>query len=1019
MGQFGGQPVTFNRFLGAMDQDDPTNVPSGLSPVCRNTDFDLTSAGTRCGFNLTMTGVNKSPITGMLGFLYQPELATESAFQMPLLFDFAGAFQQETPVGSGTCKQFEPGIFVPPANSHASLVQAGNRVYGAFSDLTTPTSGLMTFDPTLATIDPFGMKPYGWLWQPNTACIVGEMMCPPSVGGNGHTYRCITAGTTGPGQPAYPLTEGGKFTDGTVTWQELTMVIANRLPAPAAPVLNLNAGTFATGLDVYVVLAYNNGQGETIVSPSSVITTNYNAEGVQVTLPTLASLAGWIKGLPTPYIPTSLTIYETSVAHGQPAPPQAIYQAVATVAFGSSYIITAAGTGATPPQQNTARVTGGMLPTPDTEAVLARTSAMGTFAAGRDIWVRLAYANANGETPVGPSNSIVDTQALDAVSVTLVAVALYPQLATILVYEADVATGTSEPPSTAYALVGSYAPGATVVITNTASGPIPTTVNTTGGAGNIVADTPNGGTNATQGMRYAAAMFMNRSETVSGFTQQSVVSTIIDEDGWEIACFNVAIGPGNVVARMVAFTVADGTSAGPFDWIGLVNLKVPSQDFVYPATFVSDNIPMTATCFLDNLTSSGIFNFTDEYLILSNDVTDRLRIAAPFQAVRVDYLKSVDRIALTGVKGYLSGAVISLGADYESFYGSTSPLPVATNQRSWGFVEYRNVIYLMRERGADIVTPNTGDPSTWDVKERWDGVGACGPRAFDACGKFIIFAHQSGIYRYVDTDTDLMTKEIPKEWHRINWKYGNMICCTIDQDTHTVRFLVPLDNSVVPNEEIVLSYIEGWENPIHYSVYAGAVKAMDACRRYSFNDMAAFVCLRMQRAVPNPVPVQEGTANGPQTDATFYISQLLYGSSAADGAVQARQPGTISDNGSGIDWQYETSSVGMMMGTVKIEGFVLNATGTGQIDASFLAARDMVTGQDDNGTTIRSKELKVRPIFLTVNQNLGISRMLPAKVNEFWRVRFTNGKRPDSSCSLKFMKVFVIPLSGSRGELDT
>jgi hypothetical protein len=108
-----------------------------------------------------------------------------------------------------------------------------------------------------------------------------------------------------------------------------------------------------------------------------------------------------------------------------------------------------------------------------------------------------------------------------------------------------------------------------------------------------------------------------------------------------------------------------------------------------------------------------------------------------------------------------------------------------------------------------------------------------------------------------------------------------------------------------------------------------------------------------------------------------------------------------------------------MMGTVKIEGFVLNATGTGQIDASFLAARDMVTGQDDNGTTIRSKELKVRPIFLTVNQNLGISRMLPAKVNEFWRVRFTNGKRPDSSCSLKFMKVFVIPLSGSRGELDT
>lgn len=1019
MGQFAGTPVEINRFLGAMDQDDATNVPLGLAPICRNTDFELTSAGTRCGFNQTMQGVNKSPITGLLGFLYQPELSTESAFQMPILFDLAGGLQQESPVGSGNCKLLSGGLFTPPKNSHMIGVQAANRVYAAFSDLNLPTSGAMVFDPFQTTIDPFGMKPYGWVWQPLTPCIVGEMMTPPSKGGNGHTYRCIQAGTTGAGAPGFQTAEGATFADGSVVWQELTMVIANRLPAPAAPQLALIPGTFAAGRDIYVVAAYNNPQGQSIASTPTVITTTAVNQGVYYTSLALAQLPGWIRALSAAYQPTSVTVFEADVPTGSPAPAQSSYRAVAQVPLGYTQSITAPGTGAAPSQTNTARITPGQLPTPITGAVIARSSTNGTFPAGRDVWVRLAYANQNGETPVGPSNSIINTQADDAITVTLSAVALYPQLEQIQVYEADVPTGTAEPPASAYALVGTYAPGTTATITATATGDPPATVNSTGPAGNIVADTSDGGTNGTQGMRYAAAMFMNRYETVSGFTANSVVSTIIDEDGWEISVFNVAIGPANVAARLVAFTVADGTQDGPFNWNGLIDLKVPSQNFVYPQTYTSDGIPMTSTAFLDNVTTSGTFNFTDEYLLSDNDVTDRLRLAAPYLPIRIDYLKSVDRVALTGVKGYYSGALISLGGDYESFYGDTSPLPTTTNQRVWGFLEYRNVIYMMRERGADIVTPGSGDPSTWDVKERWDDVGPCGPRAFDACGKFLVFAHQSGFYRYVDTDTDLMTKEIPKEWGRINWAAGHTISVYIDQDTHTVRIQVPLDSSLVPNEEICLSYIEGWENPVHFSVYAAKETAMDAARRYSFNDMAAFVCLRIQRTLPNPNAIPEGAANVPMSDNTFYVSQLVYGSSAADGAVHARQPGTFNDNGTGIDWQYETACEGLMMTVTKCEGFKLNAYGQGQIDVSFLAARDMVTGQDDNGTAVRSKQLRFpKPVILTPGQHNTVARQLPAKLNEFWRLRFTNGKRKDCYASLKSLTVYLIEFSGSGGGHD-
>lgn len=1023
MGQFSGVPTTFNRFLGYFDQDDPTNIPIGLAAVCRNADFTASSVDTRAGINLTMQGLNKTPITGILGMAYTPETPTDTYFQFPMAFDLKGALQYESPVGSGRMKAFPEGLFTPPAGMHMLGTSAGNRCYLAFSNLITASSGLAVANPKTLNLDPYGMKPVGWTWLAAQLVLVGEVATPTVQGGNGHTYRCIEDGKTGAEEPVWPTTENGTVVDGTAKWEEYTMVMANRIPPPAAPVLALGVGTIPAMVTVYILLTFTNGQGETVGSASSSVTTTAAGQGVTVTLPTLASLAGWMQNLAdtvgAQYAIAGCSIYEASVASGSAAPSQTEYQKVGGYPLGSVVTVTEAATSEIfPPGANTARITPGQLATPDVEPTITREADAGTFPAGRDVYVLMTYLNGQGETPAGPASSIIDTDLDDGIAVTVAAPAEYPQVRLINIYEADVPTGDPAPASTEFALVGSFEAGTSGLILYSAAGQAPPTVNTTGPGGNIVADTSTGGINGTQGMRYAALMFMNRNETVSGFTQNSVVSYIVDEDGWEIATFNVATGPANIVGRIVGFTVADGTQDGPFYWNGLVDLEVPSQNVVYPQNYPSDGIDNTATIFLDNVTRFGTFNFTDEYLESDNDVTDRLRVLWPPQAVRIDYLPSVDRMALTGVAGLSGGTEISLGGDYESFYGDTSPVPVSSTsgERSWGVVEFRNVIYLMRERSGVILTPTANDPSTWDAKVRWDSTGPCGPRAFDSVAMFMIYVHESGIYRYVDTAPDLMTKEMPRFWSTINWAAAQTICVTIDEYTHTVRFQFPVNGSPVPNLEVSLSYIEGWQNPVHYSTYSGKEIAMDAARRFSLNDVQAFVCTRLYRTIPQAGQEGEGEDGASESlpvDQSFFSSQLVYGSSGADGGIHARTPGIFNDNGQGIDFRYRTASAGNMMALSKTEGFTLNAKGNGTIDAAFWAARDMKAAWSPTG---KSKSVPIRSFDLVPDQSIGISRKVPTKLNEFWGVEFSNGKRKDVWCSLKFLKVYNIPFADSREE---
>ncbi len=754
-------------------------------------------------------------------------------------------------------------------------------------------------------------------------------------------------------------------------------------------------GTFPADQTVFILTTLTNGAGETTAGAISAVTTTAINQGVRVSLA-------------TNYGPTvtGVKIYETDAPSGGGTPPSTAFQLVGSFALGAAPVVTATAAGAAPPVTNTAE-----LPT-------------GAFPAGRDVYVALTYSNNLGETPLGPSNSIIDTLANDAVQVTLSAVPEYPQITTVNIYEADVATGATPPPNSAFSKVGSYQVPSVQFILATATGVNPPTTNTTGPGGNVAADTADGGINASQGYRYAVPAWMNRNETISGFTPAAVSKYIVDEDGWQISVFKVPLGPANIIGRVINWTVADGTQVGPFAWIGLVDLQVPTQNQVYPSSYVSDGISIIPTVFLDNVTTTGTFNFTDETLTGEieagaggNNTTDRLTLMPPPQAVRVDFLLTVNRLCLSLVPGYTSGHVISLAGDYESFDQSTSALPIATDsgEVAWGVLEYRNQIYSMRERSGVVLTPGTGAPSTWDAKARWsgdkgNGVGPCGPRAFAQNGQFIGFVHRTGFYRYNDTTPDMMTKEVPREWATINWAAATTIAVSIDDDTHTVRLQVPVGNSMVPNKEFCLSYLEGWENPIHFTTYSQKEVTQEASRRWSFNDVSAYVCKRIYRTIPNPPPQPLGDTGVQQTNSDFYISQLAYTTCDQSGIINARTPGRFDDNGAGIDWVYESTSAQAMQKPSKPEGVVTSAVGQGPINVTFIAGRRRLN--DSSGA---KRVLRCAPIPVEPQGNVDFTSRPDRAVDEYWRVRWDNGKQPGVWCSIKKAMIYVIPTRQARG----
>jgi len=1011
--------VEFSRWLGLVDEDDPTNLPMGCAALAQNCRFNLTEVETRYGIQTAIQGKNQSPITGLLGCAYTPESATEAYFQAILLYDYLGSLQIENPAGTGRTTPIVGPLVPLPANSHMIGAQAYNRAWMSFSNLLTPTAFPAVYDLKSKNLYPYGMKPVGFGWYAGAQVLVGECCTPsqlqsgvPVAVGNGHLYICIQAGTTGNVQPGWTAIEGQQYVDGGVIWKEQTPVLANALPAPSSPAVAVAAGgTWTDASDVYIAITLLNSIGESL--PSIPVFINPVGGGtVNVQVPTLASLAGWIRGLPAQYVPTAVNIYVAAVAHGTGAPQLSTYQAAnaAPVALGTLYGVTAAGAYQIPPVSNTARITGGQLPTPDVEPVITRSAGTGAFPAGRDVYLLQTYTNARGETLPGPANSIVDTQLNDAVVVNIAFPKGYA-VTGVNLYECDVPTGTvfdgaEFPPSGDFALVGSFGNGAIATVTASVAGAPPPTHNTTGIAGNVPQDTPTGGPNAGQGYRWGIIAFEDEFDTISGMKQAAAFSCIVDQNGWELSVFNLPTGPSYIQNVILGLSVADGLSAGPF--------------FYIPQSIVSDGIQMTATIF-SNGTSTATINFTDDFLAnAENDITDRLRVIQPQQCVDLYYSPSVDRIFQSGVPGFYSGHWVSLAADPESYYGDKGLITVGTDdgQRAWCVREYQGVLYSLKERGGFELSPSTADPSTWNVTQRWTKVGPCGPRAVDVCGAFMVFVHNSGIYKFEESHPELVSKELPRWWNTINWAAAQTIWCAIDEYHHEVRMGFPVGNSTVPNVVLTLNYEEGWNNPLLFSRYSGKEITIEQCRKYSVDNIAGYLGARIYRTITGlPVP-NEGPVDTNQQSASQYVSQFLIASSGPDGTVQAVTPGVYNDNDAGIDCQFESVAAQQMMTLCKLQGLNMNVRGNGSLNVAFIAGARRIT--DWGGQAPAPGWLvKLKPIQLELNPTKGISRNTPSRLNERWRVHYDNGAVPDAWFSMKYSCVFISPMFQGRLAQET
>src|SRR5256885_15590638 len=210
----GFAPHEFSRWSSLVEQDDPTALPLGVAAVARNVTFHMTSVRTRDGIQTQFqtlppdsTNPQNWPITGLASLKSQQLSPDKPADKrVPMIFDLSGRIFVESPEGSGMLLPVNSSLVTPPPNAHMQVASAYNRGYLAFSNLKTGQGQPAVYDLLSGNLDPYSMRPVGDRWKANTAYKLGEVITPNTgTTGNGHTYLCAIAGTSGNSQPSFPL----------------------------------------------------------------------------------------------------------------------------------------------------------------------------------------------------------------------------------------------------------------------------------------------------------------------------------------------------------------------------------------------------------------------------------------------------------------------------------------------------------------------------------------------------------------------------------------------------------------------------------------------------------------------------------------------------------------------------------------------------------------------------------------------------------------------------------------------
>ncbi len=476
----------------------------------------------------------------------------------------------------------------------------------------------------------------------------------------------------------------------------------------------------------------------------------------------------------------------------------------------------------------------------------------------------------------------------------------------------------------------------------------------------LAADDASSG-NVAAGLRYGFVMYLTRSGYLTA--PQSPFSWNA-AGGHRVAVSNLPIGPEQVVARVLAFTVAGGSNAGPYFAIG--------------STQTIQTVEETSTWVNDNTSTSAVFDFDDTFLSASTDCTAAFRKILPSAAAGVMFSPSTRRLFYWGEPAAPSLLRISQPDDPETFYGDTGFAQVAENdgQRITAAFEFKGQIFVAKQDALYLLSPSAADPAAWDVRIANDRIGIAGPRAFDLSSDFVAIAHRTGCYVFDGANLLHVSLEIDDLWRRINWNYAHLIWVHIDSAARELRIGAPLDAAAAPNIVFKVNFQEDWKAPVIFSPFTGDERAYPG-RKWSLDDIAAFSALRIARPLLAAAPALAGGIPAslplPGMPGALAAAQLLFASANPDGAVCFLDPAVHSDNGVGFDSWYQTAplsattaQLGASIGIQSLAAVTLVARGRGPLQVDLLpgASAGDAAGAASPHARAADRPCRLRPLLL-------------------------------------------------------
>ncbi|MGH9484546.1 MAG: hypothetical protein ACRD1F_05780 [Terriglobales bacterium] len=396
--------------------------------------------------------------------------------------------------------------------------------------------------------------------------------------------------------------------------------------------------------------------------------------------------------------------------------------------------------------------------------------------------------------------------------------------------------------------------------------------------------------NIAAGQRWGVVLFKNRAGSLS---IPSLPFQWTAAGGKEAVISGIPLGPASCIARVLAFTVAGGSEAGPYFYIEDPQLV--------------NGVNETVTVLDDNVSTSLTVNFDDDYLGASEDASGQFRGMLLPSVQGVLFSQTTQRLLWWGDPAQPSTVYCSEPGDAGLYLGDTGFFQVAEGSglKVTACFEFRNQLYVALERGLYLVTPNDGDPATWSITHISYSVGVCSPRALAVGTDFVFLVHSTGAYLFDGSTPQWISQELlgpsrqaPGAWEKINWGASSQIWCAIDHDAKCVRLGCPTLANPVCDTIYKVSYFDGWEPGQRFSAFTARYHYFPG-RRWSKDTIAASQAVTVRR--PQALPDFPA-------DRRFGEQQMLLASALANGAVYRLDPDRTDDDGAPFAWALTTGA---------------------------------------------------------------------------------------------------------------